>query len=179
MPTSYSKKDLKSLSREVQFLSTEMQQDPLFPIITLGRVLMSLLDQRTLEENELSVTKVLVLTTLVLNGGCLTLTLLSEKVFTPKSTISRIIGQLEDDGLALMGKHPIPEDKRFKRICVTQKGIELVRAQLPLRRRLSKEVTSFLTSEEISALCALSQKFLNHLPQSEARQNSYQQEELI
>ena len=156
------KEELTSLSREIQSLSREMQNDALFSVLTLSRII-TYQYRKTEKENDLSQVKIEILETLVLNDGCLTSTLIGKEVFRTKYTISRTIQQLEKDGLVLMEQRPTEEDKRFKRVHITTKGIDLVRSQLPQRVSFARELSALLTPEEVSMLNSLCRKFITQL----------------
>jgi len=166
MPIKFKRGDLDSLAREIRSLSREMKQDTFFSLITLAEVINKYLILRSKVEGsrvgESHFSKVAVLNALVLNNGCMTSKMLSKKVYRTKYAISKIIDKLEGDGLVLM-EQPISGDRRFKKVFITQKGIEFLRKRMPERRRLAKEAVSILNTDEIYVLGKLSRKLKKHL----------------
>jgi DNA-binding MarR family transcriptional regulator len=98
--------------------------------------------------------------------------MLSKKVYRTKYAISRVIDKLEKDGLVEIEQQSSSSDKRFKKVFITQKGIEFLRTRMPERRRLAKEATSFLNSEEMYSLGKLSRKLRKHLLEKISSENS-------
>ena len=162
MPKLHNKNELKDLSDEVRSLSEEILQDEFAYIIGLGRLLWHLM-LRSEEGSELGFLKSEILFTLVTNNGCLTSTVLGKKINRTKSTISRAIRKLENDGFLETEQRPMQNDRRYKRVFTTQKGIEYVKERIPLRRSFAEEMGSCISAEELSALCSLSRKYYNNL----------------
>ena len=171
MAVKFNQSDLESLAGEILSLSREMRQDTFYSLIVLAEITNKFLMVKS-KVGEGHFTRVSVLNALVLNDGCLTPTMLSKKVYRTKYAISRVIDKLEKDGLVEIEQQSSSSDKRFKKVFITQKGIEFLRTRMPERRRLAKEATSFLNSEEMYSLGKLSRKLRKHLLEKISSENS-------
>jgi MarR family 2-MHQ and catechol resistance regulon transcriptional repressor len=118
-------------------------------------------DRRVLRPFGLTLSQYRVLKTLDLEQGK-RLTTLSDRLLRAKSTITRIIDQLEQDGL--VQRTSDAEDRRAQRVILTHHGAELLaEAQLVHERVLDHRVNEALTPEEQTAFQSLLEKLHDSL----------------
>jgi len=98
---------------------------------------------------------------LVLHGGSLKPTELSKTLFRSKQNITGILDNLERDGLVkreLTGK-----DRRTRRVRITGKGLEAVRASLPTTLNIVKRSMPGLSEDEMHILGDILKRIIKHL----------------
>jgi len=156
----YKQDDLESAAGEVRELSRRMKLDTIYTIATTAAVLNNYLRAKSKMTH---FPNIVVLDALILNNGSMTSKALSKIIYRGKDTVSRMIDRLEKDGLVKMETRPSLSDKRFKKVFITQKGIDFVRARMTERRRLAKEVTANLKTNDIYTLGELLRQVRKHL----------------
>jgi len=90
--------------------------------------------ERALKEHDLGVSEFEVLERLASPGDKdqLRMQALGEAVHLSQSALSRVVGRLENDGLAVRGL--CPEDRRGVMVCITDAGRDRYEAALPAHR---------------------------------------------
>ncbi len=160
MAEKFKQNDLESVAREVLALSLMMKHDTVYSVAATSAVLNNFLRARSKMAH---FPAIVVLDALILNNGSMTSKDLSKIVYRGKDTISRMIDRLEKDGLVAMETESSSSDRRFKKVHITQKGIDFIRARIPERRRLAREANSTLKPGEIETLGRLLQQLRKHL----------------
>ncbi|GAB4574311.1 MAG: MarR family transcriptional regulator [Anaerolineae bacterium] len=124
-------------------------------------------DQRVLRPFGLTMPQYRVLASLDEDHGQ-RLTTLSERLIRAKSTITRIIDQLESNGL--VERAVDDEDRRAQRVVLTPAGAELLhRARLAHQESLAWRMNAALTADEQQAFCALLSKLHDSLVETLAQ----------
>lgn len=117
---------------------------------------------KELEKWKLSVPKYGVIRQLY-NHNSLTLTELSQKIFSGNSNLTTLIDRMEGDGL--VERVEGDTDRRIKKVRLTKKGLALApRVVEEYRRFLHQMVTKCLTHDEQRMLTNLLQKIVESLP---------------
>ena len=94
-------------------------------------------------------------------GSCLRMQELSERVVLSRSRVSRLVDELERDGL--VERRPDPLDGRATRACLTAAGRKAFRSAAPVYRQgIERHFTSQLTAAEQRTITASLQKVIDH-----------------
>jgi DNA-binding MarR family transcriptional regulator len=105
--------------------------------------------------------QVILLSFLLANGGVMTPTELQNKVFRTNNAIGSSLDSL--DKLGLTKSSTSKTDRRIRKVTLTQKGLEVVKQILPIRRTLFVKTTNCLNKEELKTLQCLLEKLEDHL----------------
>jgi DNA-binding MarR family transcriptional regulator len=159
-----SKKELQdkigSLSKEIVSLSADLKASTLVSIISTAEVVLEF-TRIELKRSDSSRTRFGILNALITHKGSLTLTDISKRVFRSKYSTTRVIDKLVKEGLVT--REAIHGDRRAKNIVITRKGIELIEKTMPRRQKITNEVTSCLTRNQMVTLMGLLKKIKKHL----------------
>jgi DNA-binding MarR family transcriptional regulator len=105
--------------------------------------------------------QVMTLSFILGNGGTMTPTELKSKVFRSDNAICKSLDNL--DRLGLTRSSRTKTDRRLRRVTLTEKGLEVTKKILPIRRTLFAQAASPLTQEENEELQRILQKLSDHL----------------
>ncbi len=95
----------------------------------------------------------------ILNSqGALKMKELAEKMGVTTGTLTVLVDRLEKAGL--VERRPHETDRRSIRVLLTDKGLSLAQEHHKLHRRLTQELTSSMSKEEISSLVGHLKKML-------------------
>ncbi len=86
---------------------------------------------------------------------------MSKKVFRSKCAVSRVVDNLEKAGL--VRREQVSNDRREKRISITEKGIEYIEKTMHQRRIISKQIMSCLNEKEMEQLISSLKKIRKHI----------------
>ena len=154
------KRDLEALSREIDQLSGEMKHDTFLQIIAVSDVVNRFLTLK-LKRTRAHSTRYGILNILVSRGGTLGPTELGRAVFRSKFNITRVVDKMVRDGL--VKRDASDKDQRYKKVTITEKGMQLVRDSMPERKEIAHDVTSFLSQEEMDLLHNMLRRLRKHL----------------
>jgi DNA-binding MarR family transcriptional regulator len=102
-----------------------------------------------------------VLHNLVLHGGTMTPTTLSERVFRSKHAVTRVVDKLEKLGFVKRGN--IGSDRRVRKVSITKEGLEFVKeSQAAGQQRLGHVLLSPLDKEEKKTLRTMMKQIREH-----------------
>lgn len=138
-----------SLAREIRDMQEIVKFDSLLLLLYAAEVVSKYLESR-LREFGHDQTRLNILYLLVANGGTLTPTGISEKVYRSKHAITRAIDILEKDELVVRERSP--DDRRSVNVTISDKGIDLVRRSLPKVQQASAIATSCLSGRQVDEL---------------------------
>ena len=99
-----------------------------------------------------------ILDALILNGGRMRPTDISEEISRSKHSITRVIDTLEKQGLVI--RDSSGKDRRTKEVCITEEGLRICKIGFEAGR-VSKEILGFLNEEESRNLSKLMKKIEN------------------
>jgi DNA-binding MarR family transcriptional regulator len=92
-----------------------------------------------------------VLHNLVLHGGTMVPTKLSERIFRSKHAVTRVVDKLEELGFVKRGN--IGADRRFRKVSITKEGLEFVKeSQAAGQQRMGHLLMDPLDQEHIELL---------------------------
>ncbi len=143
---------LEMLSKEIRQLSAEMANNAVFGIVSTSDMINEYLRSQ-LRRSSSTQAKTRILNILIVNGGSLNLTDISKKVFRDKSSVTRVIGNLQGDGLVEVQQ--ARDDHRSKIVAITGKGLELVGKSMEQRRETTSKIVSGLSTEEMEIMVSL------------------------
>ena len=99
---------------------------------------------------------------LILNGGKLTATDISQQVFRSRYTVTRLVDTLEKQGL--VKRESIDRDRRMKLVGITRKGLELVeKASADMQERVINIALQPLSHEKLEELNTTLKMLKDHL----------------
>jgi DNA-binding MarR family transcriptional regulator len=160
----FSQKELKDkidfLSQEIMSLSDNLRANALVSIISTAEVVLEF-ERIEIKQSESSRTRFRILIALITHKGSLTLTDISKRVFRSKYSTTRVIDKLVKEGLVT--RETIDGDRRAKNITITKKGIEFIEETMPNRQKITDEVMSCLTRNQMVSLMGLLKKLKKHL----------------
>ena len=102
-----------------------------------------------------------VLHNLVLHGGTMTPTHLSKRIFRSKHAVTRVVDNLEK--LGFVKRDAIGEDRRVRKVSITQKGLSFVKeSQSAGQQRIGHVLLSHLDQKQIKALGVMMKQIREH-----------------
>jgi MarR family 2-MHQ and catechol resistance regulon transcriptional repressor len=148
------------LSQEIVSLSDNLRASALVSIISTAEVVLEY-TRLELKRSESGRTRFGILNALITQRGNLTLTDISKRVFRSKYSTTRVIDKLVKEGLVT--REAIDGDRRAKNITITRKGIAFIEETMPNRQKMTDEVMSCLTRNQMISLIGLLKKLKKHL----------------
>ena len=146
---------MESLAQEIQSMQEIVKFDSLLLLLYAAEVVSRYMESR-LKEFGHDQTRLNILYLLVANGGTLTPTEISEKVYRSKHAITRAIDILEK--AELVTRERSPSDRRSINVVISEKGVDLVRRSLPQVQQASAVATSCLTTQQVEELKSTTRK---------------------
>jgi len=151
---------LAALSREIGKISKEIPISCVVAIIATAEVINEYL-RRDWRRSGSTQAGFRILNTLTRNGGSMRFTDLSKKVFRSKCAVTRAVDNLEKAGL--VKRKPMDEDRREKRVAITEKGVEFIDQTMHQRRLISSEIMSGLNEKKMNELISLLRHVRRHV----------------
>jgi DNA-binding MarR family transcriptional regulator len=151
---------LESLAGDIRALGDNLRFNIAVQLLFSGLLLNRYINIRA-RRYGLNRSRLDIMHTLITHGGILKPTDLSKMLFRSKQTITQIIDGLEGDGLVkreLAGK-----DRRTRKVIITRKGVDLIRANLPRTIEISNSAIPGLAEEEMQTLQASLRRVRKHL----------------
>jgi DNA-binding MarR family transcriptional regulator len=155
---------LQELASDIKSLSDNLRFNSSVQLLSSGLLLNKYIDMRA-SKHGLNRSRLDVMHTLITHGGILKPTDLSKMLFRSKQTITTIINNLEKDGLVkreLAGK-----DRRTRKVIITGKGLDSIRANLSRIIEISDSAIPPLTKAEMQifqkTLKSIRKRLLNQI----------------
>jgi len=102
-----------------------------------------------------------VLHNLVLHGGTMTPTSLSQRVFRSKHAVTRVVDKLET--LGFVKRDAIGADRRVRKVSITKAGLSFVKkSQATGQQRMGHVLLSSLDRKQIESLANMMKKIREH-----------------
>ena len=102
-----------------------------------------------------------VLHNLVLHGGTMTPTSLSQRVFRSKHAVTRVVDKLES--LGFVKRDAIGADRRVRKVSITKEGLSFVKkSQAAGQQRMGHILLSSLDRKQIESLGEMMKKIREH-----------------
>ncbi len=146
-----------SIRSQSQHLETRTYNSLLFTADIVDRYL-----DFELAEYSIGRTGFNLLFTLVLNGGRMTPTAISKKLFRSKFAITKMMDTLEKRGL--VERAEIGNDRRTREVMITRKGLETVKIMHDRERtRLGPDILSILDRNQLEIFDDILRKIRQHI----------------
>ncbi len=146
---------IESLAQEINVISKVVKFDSLVLLMyaadAVNKYLESCIGQHGQDQ-----TRINILFLLITNGGYMTPTSISKRVYRSKHAITRAIDILEKS--EFVERTPLAGDRRSINVGITQKGLEFVQLILPDLQRASSVATSCMSKDQVDELGDLSRK---------------------
>ena len=101
-----------------------------------------------------------IMSAIITNGGEMSPTAISKRVFRSPRTITSTLDSLERDGL--VRRRPNPTDRRGVNVVVTKKGWKSARTMVPVAQEISERIFSCFTEHELETAVGLFRKLRKH-----------------
>lgn len=121
----------------------------LLSIFTSYEVLARFLEVELRQQNA-TLIRFNVMTTLFKNGGEMTPSEIAESVFREKNTITAVIKSLEAEGV--VRRQPSPDDRRSIKVVITDKGWDVANRLNPIVQQLSRDALSCVERDKLENL---------------------------
>lgn len=157
------KESMESLAAEIRQIGEVVRLDSLILLMYAAEMVNKFLEFQ-MKKYAQDQTRMNILYLLIANGGTMTPTNISERVYRSKHAITRAIDILETKNL--VKREASRNDRRSINVTITENGINLVKESLPDLQRASSIATSCLTNEQAEGLKALLRKLRKWLESS-------------
>ncbi len=153
-------KELKSMADDLRNQHKDLRVDNSYDLLRTAAMLNNFLN-KGYRKLGMKQNQAILLSFMLANGGVMTPTELQNKVFRTNNAIGSSLDSL--DKLGLTKSSTSKTDRRLRRVTLTEKGLEVIKRMLPIRRNLFIKPTSCLNKEELETLQRLLEKLENHL----------------
>ena len=153
-------KALQSLADDLRNQHKDLRVDNSYNLLRTAAMLNNFLN-KGYRKIGMKQNQAILLSFMLANGGVMTPTELQNKVFRTNNAIGSSLDSLDKLGLTKSSTSKI--DRRIRRVKLTEKGLEVMKQMLPIRRNLFVKPTSCLNREEQETLQCLLEKLGNHL----------------
>lgn len=151
---------LESLADEIRAQALDLRGELILSILYTTILFNRYLEIET-AKRESTPTRFGILHNLVTHGGVMTPTNIGKRVFKSKHAVSRAVDVLEKDGL--VKRQPVSGDRRFRRIAITPKGLDFVKANLAEMRVINHKTLSCLDIRQAEELRIILRQLRKHL----------------
>jgi len=150
----------QSLPIDIEAMATALKANPGLLLLYIGLMIDRYIEARV-SKHRLNRHRIEIMHTLVLDSSGLTASDISKKTFRSKQRITKITDSLEQDGL--VKRELDDQDRRIRRIRITEKGLGSIRMTLPIAIDILNRATLDLTEEELVQLTNLMKKIRRSL----------------
>jgi len=105
--------------------------------------------------------RMMLMNALFLNGGSMSPTELSRRIFRARHSITSMVDTLERQGL--VQREPNPKDRRSINVTLTPEGKRLFEGMVPVGYEISQKALSCLDDDEVVVLKTLLRRVRQHL----------------
>ena len=151
---------LEFLADEIRAQASDLRGELLLSILYTAIVFNRYIEIET-AKHEASPTRFGILHNLITHGGIMTPTNIGKRVFKSKHAVSRAVDVLEKDGL--VRRQPVSGDRRLRRIAITRKGLDFVKANLSEMRIIRQKTLSCLDIRQAEELRIILRQLRKHL----------------
>ena len=151
---------VESTASDLRATAKDVHVNTLITILYVSDVINTTVD-KWLKKYGVNQTMLAIIYLLVINGGTMGPTLLSNKIFRTKQAITLAVDNLSKAGLVT--RAPIGSDRRTRRVRITRKGLRLAQRTLALRQELVFSTMSSLDREEMAKIDSILRKLGNKL----------------
>jgi len=158
--TRVSNHDLQSMADEIREQAAQLRVLTLLSFVYTADVVNRYLDIEV-ARYPVGRTGFSVLHNLVLHGGTMTPTSLSQRVFRSKHAVTRVVDKLEK--LGFVKRDAIGTDRRVRKVSITKEGLAFVKkAQAAGQQRMGNVLFSPLNKKQIESLGEMMKKLREH-----------------
>lgn len=151
---------LESVADDIKAIGADLRFNASVQLLNSGLLLDKYIDIRSRRYGQ-NRSRLDVMHTLIIHGGTLKPSDLSKMLFRSKQTITQTIDRLERDGL--VKRELADKDRRTRKITITRKGLDSIKANLPRTMEISNSALPGLSEEEIRTLSAILRRIRKHL----------------
>ena len=152
---------MESLALEIRTLAQQMRVSAFLSFIYTADVVNRYLDMQ-INNLPASRTGFSVLHNLILHGGTMTPTAISKRVFRSRQSVTKTIDTLVKQ--RLVRREPIREDRRNRKVSITEKGVELVkRSSAEGQERISRTIFHPMEENQIREFDSLLRQIRKHV----------------
>jgi DNA-binding MarR family transcriptional regulator len=152
--------DLQSMADEIREQAAQLRVLTLLSFIYTADVVNRYLDIEV-ARYPVGRTGFSVLHNLVLHGGTMTPTSLSQRVFRSKHAVTRVVDKLET--LGFVKRDAIGADRRVRKVSITKEGLSFVKkSQATGQQRMGHVLLSSLDRKQIESLGDMMKKIREH-----------------
>ena len=151
---------LDSLGEEIKAQANDLKDDNLRSLILTADIIEQYVDTM-LRRDKFNRIEMYILHTLIIHGGGMNPSEIARRVFRSPHAITRAVDKLEQKGR--VRREPIGEDRRTRKVSITQEGLRAVRQSLPRREQVSSGVMSCLNQAQMEQLSIILQALRKHL----------------
>jgi len=141
---------MEKMKKEVEAYHEDSVVQTFMLFIQTAREVIKYSDSRLFRDSNLSTVKYIVLKALVLSGGTLTNSELTNWTGTTRHNITTLVRRMKTDGLVTTERNT--EDKRFMHVILTDKGRDVFQKASVIAYDLIKRVTSDISKREAAQL---------------------------
>jgi DNA-binding MarR family transcriptional regulator len=153
---------LDSLSEEIKDQAKDLRDDNLRSLILTADIVEQYVDIM-LHRDKFNRTEMYILNTLILHGGSMNPSEIARRVYRSPHAITRAVDKLEQN--RHVQREPIGEDRRTRKVSITQEGLRAIKESLPRRQQVNAAVMSCLNQAQMQQLHTILQLLGKHLRQ--------------
>jgi DNA-binding MarR family transcriptional regulator len=151
---------LDSLNDSINAMSSDLRYNTGLELLYTGLLLNKYIDVRARKYNQ-NRSRLDIMHTLIAHGGVLKPSKLGEMTLRTKQTITKVIDGLERDGMVI--RETTGEDRRTKKIMITQKGLDSIGESLPYTIDAMDTAMPSLKVEQMEELSMILKQIRKHL----------------
>lgn len=155
------KQVLESLVSEKNYHKSLFVQTIITSFSSTADVINSYLDIYFSQFSPLNRTGFHMLQILIGDGGSLTQTELSKRVYRSRYTVTKTVDLLEQNGW--VKRQPIKGDRRMNNVAITTKGLDLIKNSMDGMLEMSQLAVSCLNEKERKELRSINKKLREHV----------------
>jgi MarR family 2-MHQ and catechol resistance regulon transcriptional repressor len=151
---------LDSLSEEIKAQANDLRDDNLRSLILTSDIVQQYVDVM-LHRDRFNRTEMYILNTLIIHGGSMNPSEIARRVYRSPHAITRAVDKLEQKGH--VHREPIGEDRRTRKVSITQEGLRAIKQSLPRRKQVNNAVMSCLDQTQMEQLSTILELLRKHL----------------
>jgi MarR family 2-MHQ and catechol resistance regulon transcriptional repressor len=148
------------LSEEIKAQANDLRDDNLRSLILTADIVEQYVDTLLYREKS-NRTEMYILNTLIIHGGSMNPSEIARRVYRSPHAITRAVDKLELKGF--VHREPIGEDRRTRKVSITQEGLKSIKQSLPQRQEVNAAVMSCLNQTQLQQLSTILQLLRKHL----------------
>ena len=152
--------NIESLAASLRAQRGHLRVDTFLSIVATGDAINRYLDIQ-LAKQSISRTGFNVLHALILNGGIMTPTNISKRIYRSKHTVTRVIDTLEKQGF--VERASIGEDRRNRKVSITKEGFDFIESVQDDAQSISTTVFLPLEKKQVEELNKILRRLRKHV----------------